>query len=189
MRTEVSIMNIQANQAWRNWLNTPIRNEYEDVWKVHEWVNSLCIDGIIPMLDKYGYIINLSNAEFVNCMMNYMYRWDSRNKHGYISCLYKCTCMKNNATEDDEWYYNSMCIETEQWEDLKKMFFIEDYADDSEFAYRLWCDIPSFVFKHININDSPATITLDNMLNYDDDENDSDNELNKKGDPYIADYS
>lgn len=189
MSNKVSIIDIQAKQSWLKWLRMPLRDEYEEVWKVHEWIHSLCVDGIIPMLNKYGYVINLSEKEFVNCMMNYMYRWYNHNAKGHISCIYRCKCKKNNATEDDEWYFHSMRVENEKWEDLKKLFFIEDYADDSEFAYRLWNDIPFFVFKHININDSPATSVLDEMMTYEDDENNSDNDGYNRVDPYIADYS
>lgn len=190
MTNKFSMMKILDEQDWNRWLMNPIRDEYEDVWKTHEWVKSLCIDGIIPLLQKQGYVLNMSRDKFVNCMMNYMYRWYNRNKKGYISCTYSCKCNKHSGTSDDEWYFHSVKMEYELWENLKKMFFIEDYADDSEFSYRLWNDMPYYVYRHLDIENSPATITLDNMLSYEDDEEESDNDGNRsKTDPYVADYA
>jgi hypothetical protein len=59
------------------------------------------------------------------------------------------------------------------WDSLRSKVFVERYADDSEFANRIWDDLPMIVYWHIDHDKSTATDEYDHMFLDPEDENDS----------------
>ena len=59
------------------------------------------------------------------------------------------------------------------WDSLRSKVFVERYADDSEFANRIWNDLPMIVYWHIDHDKSAATNELDHMFMDPEDEEDS----------------
>lgn len=56
------------------------------------------------------------------------------------------------------------------WAAFRKSFQVTDFADESEFADRIWNAIPDIIFAHVCLDTSPANIELWNDLNPDEDE-------------------
>ena len=61
----------------------------------------------------------------------------------------------------------------EFWDTLRSKVFVERYADTSDFANRVWNDLPMIIYWHIDHDKSIATDELDHMFLDSDDENDS----------------
>jgi hypothetical protein len=70
-------------------------------------------------------------------------------------------------------FYMAYKCPSEFWLTLRSKVFIERYADDSEFADRIWDDLPMIVYWHIDHDKSIAIDELDHMFLDPEDENDS----------------
>lgn len=166
---------------WSKWLKTEYNvaplNAVEDYYvPTHVWIKSLVVDGIAPILTKANYVFKYPIDITVNKYMNFIYQLDHGRQRRY----------KNMCTNDDQEYFHSFKCTVETWKKLKRDFYIEYLADDSEFAEKLWFELPYFIFEMLNIPKSNATEELNELLEWEDEE-DSDGEK-KSIDPYLIDH-
>ena len=70
-------------------------------------------------------------------------------------------------------FYLAYKCPKEFWDTLRSKVSVERYADDSEFANRIWNDLPMIVYWHIDHDKSMATEELDYMFLDPEDEEDS----------------
>jgi len=70
-------------------------------------------------------------------------------------------------------FFHQMEMGPDVWAHLKHKFKIWFLADEGDYAYRLWLDLPHIVFSHLKLEGSEANRRLDYMLRmYDEDEED-----------------
>jgi hypothetical protein len=178
---------------WNDWVNTEYETYSPEIEYIplYEWVEYLILDGILPHLEKKGYLTYYHKNDIINSILNFIFNLEmTYMKTGRVKYLVP---KKNNIgkTEinDEDYFHTYMCHET-FWNNLKKKYRIEKYADDGEFSAVLWSELPSYIFLMINIQDSIATDNLRNRLELDDDEVSSEDDTKKKKDidPYILDY-
>jgi len=81
-------------------------------------------------------------------------------------------------------FYMAYKCPSEFWLTLRSKVFIERYADDSEFANRIWEDLPMIVYWHIDHEKSPAIDELDHMFMDPEDEDDSESGNEDSGTNY-----
>jgi hypothetical protein len=71
-------------------------------------------------------------------------------------------------------YFHEMEMGLDVWNQLRHRFEIRYLADQEDYAYRLWLELPHIVFSHLKLEGSEANRRLENMLRiYDEDEEDS----------------
>ena len=81
-------------------------------------------------------------------------------------------------------FYLAYKCPTEFWDTLRRKVSVERYADTSEFANRIWNDLPMIVYWHIDHDKSVATDELDHMFLDPEDENDSESGNEESGSNY-----
>jgi hypothetical protein len=190
MALDTSIM-IEGPVAWREWLHRRYSTDY-GTYTVIEWVESLVYEGISDMFQKAGYIYSRSKHETVNTLLNYIYRFDIHSPRR-LPTQYLGEYGRNLSytSNDLEFYLEHKCPPC-AWDTLKKEYTIQHFADDSDFAERLWIELPSFLFFQIDIDKSGATEELYSRIAWlesDDSEEGDFNVVKRRGvDPYLLDY-
>ena len=166
---------------WIEWLkgeyDVSFPNNEPEYIPVHIWVKSLVTNGIIPILVKSGYSFKYSTDIIISKFLNFIYQFDNGRRRRYT----------NSFTDDDQEFFHSFKCTFERWKKLKKEFYIEHFADDGDFAEKLWLELPNYIFELINIDKSHATEELNQKLAWEDEE-ESDNEK-KNIDPYLIEHS
>jgi hypothetical protein len=81
-------------------------------------------------------------------------------------------------------FYLAYKCPKEFWDTLRSKVSVEQYADDSEFANRVWDDLPMIVYWHIDHDKSAATDELDHMFMDPEDEDDSESGNEDSGTNY-----
>lgn len=185
---------------WKNWLERPIayaymeegecndNNELEFITVV-DWVGTIAKRYLIPKLEKNGYLIAGSHTQFINSILNYIYRFEYNYQfnNDIIPTYVGPNGRKMPYTNEDIDYFITYKFPENFWKIMKQEFEIPYYADNSEFAYRLWMDLPYFIFGCINVKESIATLELQERLMCEDEEEQTDTRK-KDIDPYLLDY-
>ena len=166
---------------WPQWLKTeynvaPLNADEECYVPTHVWIKSLVVDGIMPVLLKAHYVFKYPMDITLSKFMTFIYKLEYGMQRRYTNIL----------TDEDHEYFHSFKCTLETWKKLKRDFYIEHFADDSEFSVKLWFELPFFIFEMLNIAKSNATEELNELLEWDDEE-DSDGEK-KSIDPYLIDH-
>ena len=78
-------------------------------------------------------------------------------------------------------FYLAYKCSQEFWDTLRSKVSVERYADSSDFANRVWNDLPMIVYWHINHDKSVATDEFDHMFLDSEDENDSESGQEETG--------
>uniref|UniRef100_A0A6C0ANZ2 Uncharacterized protein n=1 Tax=viral metagenome TaxID=1070528 RepID=A0A6C0ANZ2_9ZZZZ len=140
---------------------------------IHVWASSLVEDGILPILKDKGFTLSVPPETLTNCLLNYMFLMNEAKFHGKIT-KYRC---KHELTirflMDQFEYFHQLEMGPDVWNHLKHKFQICYLADQEDYAYRLWLELPHIVFSHLKLEGSEANRRLENMLRvYDEDEED-----------------
>jgi hypothetical protein len=189
-------------QHWKNWLERPISYEYIEEGECYDsselepitivdWVGTISKKYLIPKLEKNGYLVAGSHTQFISSILNYIYRFEYNYQFNQpIVSIYLGTHgRKMSYTNDDIDYFITYKFPENFWKNMKNMFGIPFYADDSDFAYRLWLDLPYFIFSCLNIKESTATFELQEQLTCEEETSEDLPDTRKKDiDPYLLDY-
>jgi len=81
-------------------------------------------------------------------------------------------------------FYLAYKCPKEFWDTLRRKVSVERYGDTSEFANRIWNDLPMIVYWHIDHGKSMATDELDHMFLDPEDEEDSESGNEESGSNY-----
>jgi hypothetical protein len=182
---------LRRNRRWEAFL----RCEWETVSgsetvQTYEWARSLVYDHIKPLMEQNGYIFSCGIEEFVNCVLNNMYRREQDYRAVEFTsymCKHACDCSKHVNMDTME-HFHTRTLPHKVWEKMHRRVGIEHWADDSDFAARFWMDVPHIVFAHIDFVESNAMKELKEFLTYEDDENDATSSKKQSVDPYLLDY-
>ena len=171
------------------WLVLSGSEAYETV-PTHIWAYDLVHNQIAPLLQKSGYVLACSTTEFLNCLLNTMYR-HIQDSHCMEPTRYMCkhtsNCDKQLRNDAEEHFHGRKCPPT-IWEMMRKRVRIEYWSDENDFAVRFWTDLPHIVFAHLDHVESSATKELEMYLCNEDEEDDSTTSKKKEIDPYLLDY-
>jgi hypothetical protein len=121
------------------WLVLLSEEEYETV-PTHIWAYDLVYDKLEPLLRKNGYTFSCTTDNFLNCLLNYMYRHiqDSRAMQPTLyMCKHACKCKR---AVDAEEHFHSRKFPPAVWEQVRRRVQIEEWSDESNFAMR-FCNI------------------------------------------------
>ena len=144
---------------------------------VYAWTQSLVDNGILPLLKDKGFTLSVPTETLTNCLLNYMFLMNEAKFNGKISkyrCKHECTI---RFSMDQFEYFHQMEMGQDIWNQLKRDFQICFLADQEDYAYRLWLELPHIVFSHLKLEGSEANRRLENMLRiYDEDEEDSESD-------------
>ena len=109
-----------------------------------EWVSTLVDLGILPMLQQRGYTLSVSPDKLKHCLLISFFQHQI---HYYSSTIsnYLCPCAKAHLCFDDDYeFFVSRQCPPAVWKRLRTIFEI--------------------VFSHINVDASPATDLLIDLL-------------------------
>lgn len=98
---------------------------------------------------------------------------------------------KMNWSNEDYCYFLDFKCKQFVWERLRENFPIEHFSDDSDFAQRLWIQIPSAVFFMVDLKSSLSSDELEERIAWLDSDDEDDRGQQKKTnkvDPYLLDY-
>lgn len=170
------------------WLVISTEEEYETV-PTHIWAYDLVFDKLEPLLRKNGYSFSCTTGDFLNCLLNYMYRHiqDSWAMEPTLyMCKHACRCKRTMEAEE---HFHTRKFPPDVWEQLRQRVQIEEWSDESDFAMRFWTDLPHIVFSHIDLVQSTAMGELEDWVCNEDEESESTASKKKKEiDPYLLDY-
>ena len=171
------------------WLVITGDETYETV-QTHIWAQDLVYDKLVPLLNQHGYTFSCTTAEFLNCLLNYMYRhiqdsW-ALEPTTYM-CKHACECRKRLAADAEE-HFHERKLPPAVWEQLRRRVQIEEWSDTSDFAVRFWTDLPHIVFAHIDLVESTVMHELTDWVDNEDEEETSTTSKKKEIDPYLLDY-
>jgi len=171
--------------------------------KLCVWVQTLVLTYLLPALTEQGYVLSVNGSLLIGCILNVLYRHQqdteaarathymcshgraSRNAFDKILLDYELALedkrfrsqglVINPAIDRNELidFYLAYKCPKEFWDTLRYKVSVERYADDSEFANRVWDDLPMIVYWHIDHDKSAATDELDHMFMDPEDEDDS----------------
>ena len=156
----------------------------ESVVSTHAWTQHLVLDNIVPMLERAGYVPKVTKSEFVDCVLNYMFRHEEDFAVA-LPTTYMCKHCNQYGGDQAEFFHQRK-LPTYVWQRLQRKLAIEHWSDGEEFADRFWLDLPHIVFAHCDMEKSEATKELEELLHVEDEEE----EAGKRQDvdPYLMDY-
>jgi hypothetical protein len=148
-------MNI-VEYTWQRFLRQEWHLNETDTLPTHKWVEHLVRSGLLPLLKDKGYTLLCRPQELATCILNNLLR----HQRDYQMCkftTYRCPHREESCLEEFE-FYEEQIPET-VWNKLKETFYIEWFADEHNFAERVWRHLPLIVFDHLSM-DSPANEIL-----------------------------
>jgi hypothetical protein len=156
----------------------------ESYVSTHAWAQHLVLDNIVPMLERLEYTLNSTKREFVDCMLNYMFRHEEDFAKARPT-TYRCKHCRRYESDQAEFFHQRK-LPAYVWQRLQRTLAIEHWSDGEEFADRFWLDLPHIVFAHCDMEKSGATKELDELLHVEDEEEDAGKRQDV--DPYLMDY-
>ena len=171
---------------WNNWIERQYSVPDAGSYTVVEWAEEFIRDGIIPEFKKRGYSLAKNQYHSTNTLLNFLYRFD-KNQYGRHNTTYSGDYGRqmNYMMEDLIFYLDFKCGPW-MWDKLKRDFQINHFADDSEFAERLWTELPTVLFYLIDIDASPITNDVYDRTSWLD--SDEDDDIRRTIDPYLLEY-
>lgn len=195
----VSFYRTQRAIEWERFIHMPLRSitEEPDEIELRDWVRALLYDGIFVAMDQNGYNLGINPHQVANDFMNYLFHfkaaWNNGRPCKFIGA-FAADNYRNLTLEDEEFFFKR--FDTNFWENMRRSFAIELFADESDFAQVLWENIPIIIFEMVNRNTSNAVLEMEEFLSY---MNDVDSGYvydeavtavakTREIDPYIQDY-
>ena len=171
--------------------------------KLCVWVQDLVMNHLLPALTTQGYVLTVNGPILIGCILNVLYRHNqdatamrtttymcchgraSRNAFNNVLVQYEAALQDRRLRRQPlmvhpivdrqdlfDFFLAYKCPQ-EFWDTLRSKVFVTRYADTSDFANRVWNDLPMIVYWHIDHEKSVATDELDHMFLDSEDENDS----------------
>jgi hypothetical protein len=164
------------NNAWKKFITRQHEVYRSKPIRLCDWVETLLHFGILPELHRQGYIIEVNQQTLASCILNYLFRHErdaAQSKFTTYMCCHEAQQLSSYPEE-----YEKFCEQMPQssWDSLRQTFQVEQFADNSWFADRIWRILPAILFAHVSLTTSPANIELWDDLNPVNDEEDPVNE-------------
>jgi len=144
--------------------------------RVCDWVETLLHFGILPELQRQGYIVTVNQQTLATCILNYLFRHEKDAAQSRFTHYKCCHAIQQEPSYPEEYERFSEQMPESIWHVLRQHFQVEHFADASWFADRIWRSLPAILFAHISLTTSPANIELWNDLNPVEDEEEYANE-------------
>lgn len=152
----------------------------------HAWAFHLVLDNVIPLLERAGYTLRVTKREFLDCVLNYMFRHEDDFANA-IPTTYQCKHCRPFSSDQAEFFHQRK-LPMNVWERLQRKLAVEHWSDGEEFADRFWLDLPHIVFAHCDMEKSGATEELEELLRVEEDGEGEEGGKRREVDPYLADY-
>jgi hypothetical protein len=179
--------------------------------KLCVWVQTLVIDHLLPALATKGYVLTVNGPVLIGCILNVLYRHNqdvnkmrattymcyhgraSRDAFDTVLSEYEAALedrrlrrqplMVHPIVDRQELFDFFLAYKCSQefWDTLRSKVSVERYADTSDFANRIWNDLPMIIYWHIDHDKSVATDEFDHMFLDSEDENDSESSPEESG--------
>ena len=171
--------------------------------KLCDWVQDLVMNHLLPALTTQGYALTVNGPILIGCILNVLYRHNqdanAMRTTTYMCChgrasrdAFDAVLLEYEAALQDrrlrrqplmvhplvdrqelfDFFLAYKCSQ-EFWDTLRSKVSIIRYADTSDFANRIWNDLPMIIYWHIDHDKSAATDEYDHMFLDPEDENDS----------------
>jgi len=158
---------------WEEFLRREFTGIDNSPIQTHKWVEYVVRDGILPLLKATQFGLTCKPQELANCILNHLIRHETDFKKCRFT-TYRCKHPEEMNLEEYE-YFEDM-VPSEVWTSMRRKFYLCHFADDSEFAARIWLNIPLIVFEHLDINTTGFNGLREKQRHLDE-EDDSENEL------------
>ena len=189
--------------SWKDFIEQELRVPQDDPIRLCDWVHTLVKGALLPALKQKGYAISVDEQTLINCILNTLFRHEKDNHknrftgymcpHGrqsrdkfavkYDAYLEIATNKNRRSVEPIinplmernqklEFFLVQKCP-MEFWAELRHKYPVERYADNEEFADRVWNDLPMVILWHLNHEASAATEELEDLLRIIDEEEES----------------
>jgi hypothetical protein len=153
------------SSTWKSFITRQQEVDRSKPIRICDWVETLLHFGIIPELDRQGYVITVNQQTLATCILNYLFRHEkdaTKSQITHYQCIHEVQ-QEPSYPEEYERFCERMPEST--WNSLRNSFQVEQFADSSWFADRIWRSIPNILFAHVSLISSPANIDLWNDLN------------------------
>jgi hypothetical protein len=158
---------------WEEFLRREFTGTDNSPIQTHKWVEYVVRDGILPLLKATQFGLICKPQELANCILNHLIRHERDFLKSRFTS-YRCKHPEEMNLEEYE-YFEDM-VPSEVWASMRRKFYLRHFADDSEFAARIWLNIPFIVFEHLDINTAGFNGLYEKQRHLDEEE-DSENEL------------
>ena len=144
---------------WQAWLLQPISMDgtISTIIQRQLAIQSFCYQGLYPFIRSKGYAFHISKEILTAKVLRLMY---------YAYQKKKVYTEDYNAEWDPEhklMYWHA--IDTDKWDELWSVWCnIDDFHDETGFAYGLRFSLPSYVWNWIDLEKSPRAIKLEKDL-------------------------
>jgi hypothetical protein len=159
---------------WRNFLSKELAVPGGSSVQVYRWTECLLRDGIYPLLRSKQYNLACGPKELTGCLLNYLFR----HTKDYTKQRFTTYCCKHHTNvfpEEHEFYEEQ--ITDADWMFLKQSFRVDEFADNSDLAARIWRNIPLIILSHLDMEASPANQPLyESLKTYDEGDESSEND-------------
>lgn len=178
---------------WLAWLRRPFALlDSGEYIATHEWAAYMVEEDLVPALNDMGYNLLYTPHQITEKILNRLYNLERNYLKGLPANIYQG---QQNRSEDYEHFFTVKCTEG-FWNQLAWQNRIEWFADEDQFATRVWIELPGWVAQFIDYNRSDVTAELNAMLGYGPNETAREDEeaapaIKKETpavDPYIQDY-
>ena len=171
--------------------------------KLCTWTQTLVVNHLLPALTAKGYTLSVNPSLLTGCILNVLYRHNqdanvmrtttymcshgraSRDAFDTVLVDYEAVLQDRRLRRQPlmvhpiidrqelfDFFLAYKCPQ-EFWDSLRSKVSVERYADSSDFANRIWNDLPMIIYWHIDHDKSVATDEFDHMFLDSEDENDS----------------
>jgi hypothetical protein len=159
---------------WRNFLLRELTVPSGGKVQLYRYVECLLRDGIYPLLRTKQYNLSCGPKELTGCILNYLLRHERDYKDRKFT-TYCCKHRGDVFPEEHEFYEEQ--IPDSAWNNVKTEFAVNWFADEGDFAARIWRNIPLIILSHLDMENSPANQALyESLKTYDEGDESSENE-------------
>jgi hypothetical protein len=164
---------------WYTWIQEPIWLE-DSPWSRQEAIAFFCSNGLLPMIEKEGYRLCISEQELTRLVLKCLYAV-YQGKRVVPKDLHKGT-----SHERDHYFHFMFKVDTQRWLQFWDTWgSLQDFQEQA-YAYNVRFQLPELIWSWIDLEHSPAAIFLEEELQ----EEDWQAEVAKgKEDPYLQDTS
>lgn len=172
------------NLSWTSWLleDISVDGTISNIMARQTVIEDFCFNGLYPFIKTKGYVWNIEKEVLTGKVLRLLY-FAYRKKKVFVEDY-----NRDWNPEHKQIYWS--VVDTDAWDTLWNTWGkIEDFDDETGFAYRLRFSLPNYVWNWLDLEKSPRAIKLEKDL-YDPDNQDvyiESRGQKVKEDPYLQD--
>jgi hypothetical protein len=146
------------SSRWNYWINEPIFTDSgtTHITKRKHAMYWFCKEGLIPFLERAGYIFRYSPVELTNILLHLLFKM-SEGKRVHSSC-------SPIDYYDDQYDLYNYTLDTHSWDAFWNKFEgLQDFQEDN-FAFRIRYELREFVWSWLDIENSKTAQALHKEL-------------------------